>query len=267
MSPEELVDKLAEREVAAAALTDHDSVNGCSRFHKAAADNNIASYSGVEISTLWDGLEIHVVGLNIDHTDAQLLARLEQQRARRTERAFAMAQRLEGAGFIKVWQGTCELAGDGVAPGRAHFARYLVESGQIASPQKAFKRWLGQGKPAYVASQWCEMAQAVDWIIQAGGYAVLAHPTRYKAGRGRRERLLKAFAEAGGHAIEIPLYNLESSEARQVLKLTEMLQLQGGAGSDYHGAITRWIQPGVEYDRQTLPSPVWDRWIELSQEQ
>lgn len=131
----------------------------------------------MEISTVWENHEIHIVGLNIDITHPLMCEFLAQQTERRNQRAQLIAERLEKHKY-RALEGAQQLA-QGGAVTRGHFARFLVECGKASSMADVFKKYLARGKTGYVPPQWCTIEQAIDVIHHSGGKAVLAHPWRY----------------------------------------------------------------------------------------
>ena len=255
-APADLVTAAAEAGVKVMALTDHDSVDGLSATRTAADALGIRLVNGVEISTRWDAHDIHVVGLGIDPKAESLQAHLASQMARRRARAEQIARRLAKLGYPDLLAAACEGAPQGI-PARPHFARALMAAGICKQEKDAFAKFLAQGKPAYVKADWPGIDEAVAWIKEAGGMAVLAHPHRYKMTRSRLDRLIRFFADAGGQALEVASSNQDPGSVRQLAGFCEQYQLYASQGSDYHGPSMRWVQLGR---MPALPSqcrPVW----------
>ena len=78
------------------------------------------------------------------------------------------------------------------------FAQYLINTGKVPSMQAAFKKYLGAGKAGDVKQHWAELPQIIQWIRDANGIAVLAHPLKYKLTMSKLKRLVDEFIEAGG---------------------------------------------------------------------
>ncbi len=184
LTPQELVHRAHEMRVGTLAITDHDSVAAIpvAREEIARAGLPLTLVNGVEISTLWENHEIHIVGLNIDIAHTTMTALLEEQKARRQQRGQMIAERLEKARIPGAWEGALRLA-DGGAVTRGHFARFLVEAGHAKNMAEVFKKYLARGKTGYVPPQWCTIKQAIDVIHHSGGKAVIAHPGRYDLSR------------------------------------------------------------------------------------
>ncbi|RLT93135.1 MAG: PHP domain-containing protein [Ketobacter sp.] len=243
LTPVQLVAQAAEVGVSVLALTDHDSIAGLAAARITASELGVRLVNGVEISSRWSSMDIHVVGLGVDASDARLLARLQSQMERRRERARLVAQRLEKLGFPGLFEKAAESAPQKI-PARPHFANALVQAGVCKDRKQAFQRYLAQAKPAYVKTDWPELVEAVRWIREAGGVAVLAHPGRYKLTRTKLDRLVKTFSEAGGQALEVSVATYGPEMVKQIADLAEKYGLYASQGSDYHGPSMRWVQLG-----------------------
>ncbi|MDX1536344.1 RNase RNM [Arsukibacterium sp.] len=260
LSPAELVARAVERGVDALAITDHDTVAGLALARQAIAGQQLPLrlINGVEISTRWQQLEIHIVGLNINPDCPELLARLESQQQRRLERAEEMARRLEKSQIPDVLPAVMALA-NGAAVTRTHFARHLVNIGKASSINDVFKKYLGRGKTGYVPSNWVEMADAVQWIHDAGGVAVLAHPLKYKLTTKWVKRLAEQFAAAGGDAMEIISPQQTPVQKRELWALCQLHGLTASVGSDFHQQ-TSWNDLGKNLYLTDDVTPVWHNW-------
>jgi predicted metal-dependent phosphoesterase TrpH len=260
LSPEELVRKAAELGVETLALTDHDDLRGLPEARAAADRAGIAFISGVEVSVTWEATTLHVVGLNLDADNAVLNVGLQVIRQGRRERAKGIAQALTERGIDGSLQGAYSYANNKEMIGRTHFARYLVEKGVVPDVKTAFKHYLVKGKPGYVAHAWASLDEAVAWIHEAGGVAVIAHPGRYKLGAGPLRRLLAEFKEAGGEAIEVITGNHTEDQARYFTGLTKAFGLAASRGSDYHGPGESYALPGRMPPLPSGLTPVWELW-------
>lgn len=256
LEPAALMALLAQAGVKVAALTDHDSVAALGSARAQAVACGVQLINGVEISCRWDAYDIHVVGLNVNPDSPALLHHLDQQMQRRQLRAEQIAQRLEKLGFPDLLAAATAGAPQGI-PARPHFARALVAAGVCRQEKDAFSRYLAQGKPAYVKTDWPGVDEAVAWIREAGGVAVLAHPHRYSMTRTRLEMLIRHFATAGGQALEVVSANQDPSSIRQLTTFCEQFQLYASQGSDYHGPSMRWVQPGRMPPLPSRCRPVW----------
>lgn len=260
LTPAELVARAAEKGVDVLAITDHDTVSALAAARQAIVQRGLALelINGVEISTSWQQLEIHIVGLNINPQCPQLLARLATQQQARLVRAEEMARRLEKSQIPDVLPAVLKLA-NGAALTRTHFARHLVTIGKAASMDGVFKKYLGRGKIGYVPNNWVAMSDAIAWIHDAGGVAVLAHPLKYKLTTKWVKRLAEQFAAAGGDAIEIISPQQTPVQKRELWALCQLHGLTASVGSDFHQP-TSWNDIGRNLYLTDDVVPVWANW-------
>ena len=133
------------------ALTDHDEIRGIPEAREAALDLGMRFITGLEISVTWAGYTIHIVGLNIDETNQELLNGLAMTRSGRQLRAEDMSAELAKVGIPNAYQGALKYVGNPDLISRSHFARYLVEIGVCEDVSAVFKKYLAEGKPGYAA--------------------------------------------------------------------------------------------------------------------
>jgi predicted metal-dependent phosphoesterase TrpH len=238
LAPAALVALAAQRQVGLLALTDHDTAAGCDAARAACRAHGIGFVPGVELTCLWRGREIHVIGLNIDAAHPPFVAHCALVLELRRQRVAAMGQRLSRAGLPGDDLAAEALAA--AAPTRAHLARGLCARGLAASMQAAFDRWLKRGQPGYVAASWPELASAVSCIVAAGGVAVLAHPHRYQVSSGVLRELLAEFKAAGGLGLEVSLAGMGPNDADRLATLARRFDLAGSIGSDFHEPGLPW---------------------------
>ncbi|MCC5858520.1 MAG: PHP domain-containing protein [Ectothiorhodospiraceae bacterium] len=258
LPPAAVVERAAAQGVRVLALTDHDTLASAGSALEAGAAAGVAVVPGVEISTLWQGRELHVVGLRVDPADTALLRALEQNRGRRRARAGRMADKLIRSGVTEARE-VLEQAGDAV-PTRTHFARFLHDRGYVNDVQQAFDRYLKRGKRAWVGVDWMSMEQAVGRIRAAGGQAVLAHPLAYGMTGAWMRRVLTAFREAGGAAVEVCCGNTGPQRIQTAVGYALRYGLMGSVGSDFHGPENPWIELGRLRPLPATVAPIWRDW-------
>lgn len=259
LSPTELMNYASKRGVQALALTDHDTTGGLAEAETAAADLGLALINGVEISVTWNKRLIHIVGLDFDRDDSTLLAGLAQLRQQREGRGEAIGCRLAKLGMPDALSGARGLA-NGQILSRTHFARFLVGAGYVKSAQEAFNRYLGEGKPAYVASRWVGLEEAVNWIVGAGGYAVIAHPARYKLTATKLRALIDEFKACGGVGIEVVSGSQDKNQIHNMADYAVRYGLLASLGSDYHGPAQPWLAMGRLPPLPKRCTPIWTAW-------
>ncbi|EKM0374442.1 PHP domain-containing protein [Cronobacter turicensis] len=267
LTPEQLVHRAVEMGIHTLAITDHDTTAGLPAAHQEIKHAGLALrlIDGVEISTLWENHEIHIVGLSIDITHPDMIAFLDGQAQRRMQRAEMIAERLEKARIPGALEGARRLADGGVVT-RGHFARFLIEDGRATNMANVFKHYLARGKTGYVPPQWCTIEQAIDVIHHSGGQAVIAHPGRYQLSAKWLKRLLNQFAAAGGDAMEVAQCQQAPNERDQLASYAGQFGLLASQGSDFHQPCP-WIELGRRLRLPEGLTPVWHRWPpELSKE-
>ncbi|WP_311568545.1 RNase RNM [Photobacterium arenosum] len=260
LTPAELVKRATDFRVDVLAITDHDTVAGLESAQQAIDAQNLALklVKGIEISTVWNNFDIHIVGLNIDPAHADIASLIAQQAERRTARAVLMGERLAKSQIEGAYEGARALAGDATLT-RAHFARWLVEQGHAKTMQAVFKKFLTRGNTGYVPPNWCSIAEAVQAIHAAGGQAVLAHPGRYDMTAKWLKRLLCDFVAATGDAIEVAQPQQAQNERRTLAEYAEQFGLLSSQGSDFHYP-SPWTELGRNLWLPKASVPVWQDW-------
>lgn len=254
LSPQEVVQRAHQQGVNVLALTDHDTISGLSQAREQAEKLGISLINGVEISTSWENRAIHIVGLGLDETSEKMAALLTNQAELRLQRAVEIGQKLERLGVVNAFAETQKLANGEVT--RAHYARYLVQIGKVANDNQAFKKYLGQGKSAYVKAQWVDIPHAIEIIHQAGGIAVLAHPLRYTMTAKWIKRLIADFKQWGGDAMEVAGCGQTKDQRLLLARWAEEYDLYSSVGSDFHFPCG-WIELGKSLGLPENCRPVW----------
>ncbi len=260
LPPAAVVARAAARGVDVLALTDHDEVSGLDEARAAANAAGVTLIAGAEVSVSWENVTIHVVGLGIDPSDTTLASGLGTLRDGRRLRARRIADALAEAGIRGAYEGALKYVTSERLVSRTHFARYLVEAGYADEVKDVFNRFLVRGKPGYVAHAWATLGDAVGWIAGAGGQAVLAHPGRYKLGRDRMRRLLTAFRDAGGRAIELQSPSHTPAQVAEFAAHARVFGLLASVGSDFHGPGESRMDLGGLPPLPAGAVPVWTAW-------
>jgi len=260
LSPSELMTRAVEQGVSVLALTDHDETKGLSEAQKTADELGLQLVNGVEISISWEKNQtIHIVGLNIDPNHQGLQQGLREIRLERVRRAKKIAEKLEKSGIENVWQTITEKAGF-EAVTRTHFARFLVDNGHAKDMQQCFKKYLGKRGRAYVNGHWKTLEDAVGWINDAGGQAVIAHPTRYNLTKTKLEKLVTDFKSCGGIGLEVVAQRYSEKEKAEMASLARRFNLLSSVGSDFHNPGNPYVELGRGLALPLDCKPIWHDW-------
>ena len=257
LSPSALVIRAHEQGVTVLALTDHDTVDGLAEARSQAEKLNMQLINGIELSCTHLNQCLHIVGLNIDPQHPGLQKGLAIQQALREERARRIAEKLAKKGILGVYDAVVADAAGGEIT-RTHFAEYLLRHAYVSSMQEAFDRYLNKGQPGYVPTTWASLEEVVDWIIKAGGVAVLAHPLRYKLSSKWINRALIVFKASGGQAIEVVNGRGSIEEIRLAQQFAERHELFASAGSDFHAPDSPYLELGRLAELPSKLIPVWN---------
>ena len=270
LSPRDLVALACERKVDMLAITDHDTVAGYlavaqpddGQQWSASAQHHpgVQLIPGIEFSCRWSATTIHILGLGMDCAHPAMREGLDMLNEARVERGKKIARRLEALGFVGALAGALAEAGDSQL-GRPHFSAWMVSQGHVSDHNQAFDKYLGQGKTGDVKAFWPELAQVVQWIVAAGGVAVIAHPLKYKFTRMKLRRMVIDFMAAGGAGIEISSGYQTPDQTDQVRRLAGEFALEVSVGSDFHREGPYNPQPGVALPALEGLRGVWERWL------
>jgi hypothetical protein len=218
----------------ALALTDHDTLAGLDRFMAMQPRVATLLVPGIELSCRFMGRPLHMLGLFLDFRDPLLVERIESMRSKRLDRNRAMVERLQAKGVaITLDDLAAEAPTDLIS--RTHFARVLVRNGAAGSPEDAFRRLIGDDSPCYVPFPELLPQEAVQWIRDAGGVAVVAHPGRGFPRGFRWDQAMLELKRQGVQGFEAYYPDYGPLEERYFLALAETLDLVPCGGSDYHG--------------------------------
>ena len=260
LSPEALVMRAHQAGVRTLALTDHDTLDGLDAALLAAAEWGVNLIPGVEISVSWGERTIHILGLRVEPQAPALTAGLARLRDYRRWRAQEIGRRLAAKGISGAYEGALALSGGERFVGRTHFARLLVRRGYASTVRDVFKHYLVKGKPGHVSGDWASLEEALAWIREAGGQAVIAHPARYGFTAAKMRRLIGEFRELGGLGIEVVSGSHSRDEACVYAQRARESSLLASAGSDYHGPEHPYLELGHLPRLPPGCTPIWADW-------
>ena len=258
LTPEELAARAKANGVELWALTDHDEISGQTRALAAAKSQGMQYLTGTEISVTFAGQTVHIVGLGFDHEDAGMHEGLRKTRGGRGERALEMSEGLAQVGIHGCYEGALKYVGNPELISRTHFARYLVESGVCVDTHEVFRKYLTEGKPGFVPHRWASLKEAVRWITDAKGIAIIAHPARYNFTPNEEFAFFTEFKNHGGQGVEVVTGSHTTAEYVKYGDMAKEFDLLASRGSDFHSPEESRIDLG------TLPwlpgqlTPVWE---------
>lgn len=257
LPPAEVLALAHKAGVTALAITDHDITTGLPEALEAGARLGIEIIPGVEISSRFGDNELHILGYFLEWRDPALNERLAGLRASRHDRNPRIIERLRALGQDITYDEVRELAGT-ESVGRPHIARVLINKGYVTSAKEAFDRFLAQGKPAYVARELPEPAEAISWIRAARGVPVLAHPLWAKQDGEGLFKLCETLKAQGLGGMEVHYSTHNPRQTADLLDIARRLNLLVTGGSDFHGLTKPDIEVGVGRGGLTVPVALLD---------
>lgn len=266
-SPQQLVEAAVEKLVHTLALTDHDTMDGLVLAEEAAKNHEIKIISGVEISSQWSrpatkkNYGVHIVALNMQNPEP-LQKALNQQKKIRAERSKQICDLLVpliGEDIYIDVLAKVDHIPDRVT--RTHIAKTLVEKGIVTRAQQAFDKYIKEGKKAYVKFDGLSLEDTIQVIHESGGFAVLAHPTKYDLSATNIRYLIEIFAKFGGDAVELPPAIEPSSTRQMVDRMIAEYDLKVSIGSDFHGDHMPWIKLGNVPSLKPGQVGIWESFV------
>lgn len=258
LTPEALAARAAANGVHLWSLTDHDEIGGQHRAAAAAREHGMRYLTGTEISVTFAQETVHIVGLGFDADDAGMRRGLQSTRDGRGERAREIAAGLAQAGIPDAYEGALRYVGNPELISRTHFARFLVETGACKDTGEVFRRFLVEGKPGFVPHRWAALKDAVQWITDAGGLAVIAHPARYRFTANEEYALFTEFKAHGGRGVEVVTGSHTTAESVRYAETAREFGLAASRGSDFHSPDESHTDLGRLPHLPGALTPVWE---------
>lgn len=258
MRPAELVRHAKAAGLRAVALTDHDTTSGLAEARWEADRIGMELVCGVELAAWQDNIEFHIVGLDIDETQPEFLAAMEEMQQIREERNLKMIKLMQEAGVDITPEKLRAKEGSGVLT-RANFAGYLVSVGYVKSLKEAFDRYLDKGRPFYLPRTKITPDRAISLIKDAGGIPILAHPLLYKLGKTTLEKYVGILKGMGLEGMEVYYSTNTPSDNIYLSHLANQFGLKYSGGSDFHGTYKPHIQIGKGRGRLVVPYDILEK--------
>lgn len=271
-TPTQLVDYALEKGLSAFALTDHDTTDGIEEALEAARGKNIEVIPGIEFSSEYEGQDIHIVGLYIDYQSDFFKRRLTSFVNGRMIRNKEMCRRLTEHGIPVTYEELTSEFPDCVIT-RSHYAKFMLNHGYTKSMKEAFDRYIGDRGPCFVPRKKISPMRAVEIILKAGGFPILAHPLLYHMSGSRLDKLVSILKDMGLQGIEA-IYSTHSlSDEREIRTLAAKYDLCISGGSDFHGNAKPGLDLAVGYGKLFIPEEILDKikerraWMQAHPEQ
>ncbi len=257
-SVQELMDYAYAKDLAAIALTDHDTIKGLAEADSYVKENypDMEFVPGIEFSTVNEGKDVHVVGLYVNYQDKEFADTIDSFMNSRVQRNIKMCEKLTNEAGIRVSFDELVEQNPGTVITRAHFAKYMVEHGYCSSKQEVFDRYIGDNCPYYVPRENITPEMAIEAIVKNGGIPILAHPVLYHLSDAKLEALVVRLIEAGLAGLEAIYSTYEAYEERQMKELAERHGLLISGGSDFHGNNKPSIDLGSGTGKLFVPETV-----------
>lgn len=268
LSPTELVTYALQKGLSAFALTDHDTTDGIEEALEAArcinAQNKNASgrtievIPGIEFSSEYEGKDIHVVGLYIDYKSDFFRRRLQNFVNGRTIRNREMCRRLTDYGFPVTYE---ELQSEfpNCVITRSHYAKFMLNHGYTKTLKEAFDRYIGDGCPCFVPRKKITPMRAVEIILKADGFPVLAHPLLYHLSSAKLDELVCLLKKMGLQGLEAVYSTHDGSDEREMRALAAKYDLCISGGSDFHGNAKPGLDLATGYGKLFIPQEILDK--------
>ena len=259
LSPSGVVRYAKAKGLQAIAITDHDTIEGCEEGLSEGERIGFEVIPGIEISAEYSSGSMHILGFFLDIHHPLLNERLEYLQKARAERNPKMVARLNQLGIEVTYEEVLKASGGGQV-GRPHFANVLLEKKVVKSFQEAFDRFLKKGAPAYVDKFRFTSKEALHFINEAGGVAVLAHPNTLGVnGYSELEKLIARLADEGLKGIEVYYPEHSAVEVAQYKTLADRYSLVSTGGTDYHGIEKNELDIGVGRGEMKLPYSIVEK--------
>jgi len=257
-SPTELIGWAHQHDIQTLAITDHDTTDGLDEALGHSRPLGLDLIAGIEISTRFQGREIHVLGYFINYHDPLFQTRIRRLQATRIQRIREILQKLALNGIALDLGDVQRLAGSG-SIGRPHIAQLLITHGHVSTFREAFEKYLGIRGKAFVPRDVPEASDTFSWIREAGGLAVLAHPFWEGFRQEEIDPACQTLVENGLQGLEVFYGTFSAKQISFNLHLAKRFDLLVSGGSDFHGSFKPEIAIGKGKGDLKVPQSALDR--------
>ncbi len=244
-TPSEVCRLAVEKGLAAIAITDHDTVDGIAEAFTYVKENAslLEVIPGIELSSIYNGTEIHILGFYMDYTNPELNKRLDEVKLARLNRNLAMCSLFQKDGIDMTMEKLQAGHPDTVIT-RAHFARVLMEEGICKTKDQAFQKYLNPNCKYYIPVPDMSSEEAIELISTYGKASFIAHPLLYHMSDSIIEEMIAYFATKGLTGVEIYHSTTNSYDSSKLRSIAAKYNLLTSGGSDFHGIIKPDISIG-----------------------
>ena len=257
-TPTELVRYAAEKDLAAIALTDHDTLDGVAEAKAAGEKYGVRVIAGAEFSTVYEKISLHIVGLFLPENSKKISERLEYMKNARLTRNDKMLANLREEGIEITMEELKENFPDRIIS-RAHIAQLMQKKGYVGSKNEAFDRYIGDKCKAYVEKESLTPKETVGLIKDAGGVSVWAHPLLCKLSDKNTEKMAERLKTYGLDAIEAYYPTHKPADTKYIKTIAQKYGLELSGGSDFHGSIKPGLDLGTGYGDLAVPYEVLEK--------
>lgn len=265
-TPEELVELAHSINLTALALTDHDTVNGCEPFQKAAKKYpDLLAINGSELNVNHPA-DMEIIALNITNL-APFYERQKMLIKNREDMCYARLEKLNKLGYKISWEDVAfdENHNPRSTLAKPHIVNFLYKTKQIESKEMAYKELLGEGCPAFVESNAPSVEETIDFIRESGAVAVLAHPCLIKLKGEALFNEIKRLKSIGLQGMEVEHSDMTPDEIKGFNQMAETLGLLKSGGSDFHGHNAHYgIELGKGRGQLNIPHEYIEKILEAS---
>ena len=258
-TPEEIVKEAKRIGLSSVALTDHDAIDGIEEFHKAGKKHNIETITGIELAAQHNRFhreEIHIVGLGFDVNSVPLKRLMEQIAIDRDTRNHIIIEELNKHGYNITLEEVLQTSKNGVLM-RSHFITLLLQKGYQESGEYLFDKFLSVNSRAFKEIDFASSQKIISTVHEAGGVAVLAHPTLYNLTDSKIESLVSELKGYGLDGIEVEYTTYTPEQAEFITSLVNKYNLLYSGGSDFHGTYKPGVYLGIGKGNLKIPYSYW----------
>jgi 3',5'-nucleoside bisphosphate phosphatase len=252
MTPSELLAHAKQIGLSALAITDHDTIEAYGTAPAVAKQLGLLLGHGVEFSSTFEGLSVHILGYDFDLLSSSIQVLCEKHRLRRKERNKAILEKLSRLQMPILEEELLEMGERSI--GRPHIAKLMVQKKYVPTIKQAFNRYIGDGKPCFAPGKEISAEETIAVIHEGGGKAFIAHP-HLLGHAAKTKRLL----ELKFDGIECHYARFLPEQESRWLKIAKEKNWLVSGGSDFHGSNKEYIELGCSWVNEVIFHQIFQR--------